>query len=52
MDAFINLQLSKNGRLLLSVPRNFQEILAENHCDCKKIRPNQILPGVTVLKTK
>ena len=50
MDVFINLQLTENGRLLCPFPENFQQILAENHCDCRQIRLEQISTSVTVLK--
>ena len=48
MDVSINLQLTENGRILLSFPEKFHKISAENHCDCRQIRSEQISANVTV----
>ena len=50
MDVFINLQLTENRRFLCPFPVNFHKISAENHCDCRQIRSEQLSTSVTVLR--
>ena len=50
VDVFINQQVTENGRLLRPFPGNFYKISAENHCDCRQNRSEQMSASVIVLK--